>query len=191
MLTEEELQIGGSDYRLEVARLLRELREKKGISQGQLAKRIGRNRQVVAQLEQGIVKNINLRRLDELVAACGEGLIVTTTEKARIFPLDTHQEDQVLVAFAKGQIGKAERLLADLRRWQYPATQVMACCKRNMAVTMSYYFKGRSDLSHAEMNKIVMGLGLIGFAKEAYELKELYEYVLDQAEGIDKGGETT
>ncbi len=32
MLTEEELQIGGSDYRLEVARLLRELREKKGIS---------------------------------------------------------------------------------------------------------------------------------------------------------------
>lgn len=187
--TEADVAIGSGNTQVEVARLLRELRQGKNLSQEELANRVGRNRQVVAQLEQGRSRAINLFRLEEIVAACGERLILTTTEKSRDFPLDTRQEDRVLVAFAKGEIGEGERLLADLRRWQYPVTQVMACCKRDMAVTISYYLKGRTDRSHSEMNKIIMGLSLIGFVKEANDLKELYEHVLDQVEKLTEGRE--
>ncbi|WP_314068638.1 helix-turn-helix transcriptional regulator [uncultured Vagococcus sp.] len=189
--TEADIKVGKGDTRVEVARLLRELREAKHISQEELAKRIGRNRQVVAQMERGVSQGINLLRLEEMVAACGERLVLATTKQKKEIPLDTYQEDQVLVAFASGEIGEAERRLSGLRRWQYPVTQVMACCKRDMAVTLSYYFKGRTDLSHSEMNNITMGLSLIGFVKEAVALKELYNDILDQAEELMNGGEAS
>lgn len=187
--TEADVKVGSGDARVEVARLLRELREMKNMSQEELARRIGRKRQVVAQMEQGISKGINLLRLEEMVAACGERLVLATTQQKKEIPLDTYQEDKVLVAFASGDISQAERQLSELRRWQYPVTQVMACCKRDMAITLSYYFKGRTDVSHSEMNNIVMGLSLIGFVKEAAELKTLYNDILDQAEELADGGE--
>lgn len=183
----DDLVIENKTILIKVARLIRELRQKSNLSQTELANRIGKQRHVVSDIEQGRLKTVNLIRLEKMVMACGAHLVITTTDPKKEVVLDTFQEDQVLLAFADGKIGEAERLLADLRRWQYPVTQVMARCKRDMGMTMSHYFKGLTDRSHSEMNQILMGLSLLGFVNEAHELKELYEHILDQSEGLLEG----
>lgn len=181
MSTIEGFNVSREEGLLEVARFLRELRERKQVTQGELADKGGVSRQAVSAIERGKCKKIDLVRLMELVNACGETLVLSTSDRKESWGT-TPLEDEVLTAFQEGELLEAEQKLTAIRRWQYPLNHILGRCKRDMAVTMSYYFKGRNDLSHSKMNKIVMGLSLLGFVKEAREMAAMYNRILDDGE---------
>lgn len=53
------------------------LREERGLTQGQLAQRVGVSQPVIARLEGGRIKNVELRTLTRLAAALGARVKIT------------------------------------------------------------------------------------------------------------------
>ena len=60
--------------RIDLAMLVREMREAAGLSQQQLAERSGTTQSVIARLEDAEYKGQSLRMLERIAAACGVGL---------------------------------------------------------------------------------------------------------------------
>ena len=82
-------------FKAEVERILNEmrirqdliaLREAKGLSQAQVAKMLGVSQPLVARIESGAVKNLELRTLARLVAALGGSLKIRIEPRRRTPP---------------------------------------------------------------------------------------------------------
>lgn len=168
---------------LEVADLLKTLRLEKDLQQADLMDRFSAlNRQTISRIENGRRATIDLGQLAEIVNACGEQLVIGTTYDNKKTLINSTKEDKVLSAFAEGRIEEADVLLEELRQWQYPAHQVTAKCKRNMAVHISNHFKGQTGQSHLLMNGIAMGLSMIDCDKEAQHFIEMYHRIINEGE---------
>lgn len=159
---------------IEAGVMVRWLREEKGLTQQELAKRVSFSRQKLSAIENGHRVQDNLGCLQEITNACGETLILSTSLENTRRPNNTEREDAILLAFSAGRIREAEQLLNDIRSWQYPLYQMYAKCKRNMAVCLSYYFKGREGQSLTMMNDLVFSLSNLKCEKEASHFKEMY-----------------
>jgi transcriptional regulator with XRE-family HTH domain len=60
--------------RIDLAILVLEMREQAGLSQEELAERVGTTQSVIARLEDAEYKGQSLRMLERIAAACGVGL---------------------------------------------------------------------------------------------------------------------
>ncbi len=164
---------------LEVAQLIKELRQAKGISQTDLSKKAAISRQFLSEIENGHRRQLNLIKVEKLINACGESLYITSSYENPLQISDqTEKEDQILRAFSLGQTELAESLLAEIRQWRYPSEQLMAKCKRNMAVAISYHFRGNPKFAYGKMNNIVMGLGYLDCGEEAGYLTEIFYRII-------------
>lgn len=68
-------------HRIDVAMLVREMREAANLSQAQLAKRVGTQQPVIARLEDAEYKGHSLNMLERIAAACGVGLKLHAEKK--------------------------------------------------------------------------------------------------------------
>ncbi|WP_314065577.1 helix-turn-helix transcriptional regulator [uncultured Vagococcus sp.] len=165
------------------AQLVKEVRLAKDISQDELCERVDMSRQHLSKIENGHIKKLDLNCLDLLINGCGEKLELQSSYINKLqLSHQTEKEDQVLITYSQGRIEVAEELLAEIRRWQYPPEHLRARCKRNMAIAISYYFKGRHSYSQNKMNEIVMGLSLIGCGEEAERFIEMYYRIVKKGE---------
>lgn len=168
---------------VEVAQLIKEVRMNKKVSQGDICKGVGMSRQHLSNIENGRLKRVDLEELAAIFGLCGERLFITSSYDNPLQVSDqTEQEDQVLNAYAAGELEKAESLLMAIRRWHYPTEHINAKCKRNTAVAISYHFKGLCHQSQNLMNQLVMGLGLLSCGKEADYFIEIYQRIIEQGE---------
>ncbi|HEX9485944.1 MAG TPA: helix-turn-helix transcriptional regulator [Gemmatimonadales bacterium] len=77
---EKDPQFAAEFDRLEVARLVRDLRERKKVSQGELAARVGTKQPAIARLESGrVIPKLDL--LDKVARALGRRLTVRFVEE--------------------------------------------------------------------------------------------------------------
>lgn len=177
-----ELIIRKQEIVLEVADLLRNLRRDKKLKQKFVAEQVGVKRQVLSKLENGQREQVDLVQLAEIVNTYGEELIVTTGSQSKESLINTEEEDLVLIAFSEGRIEEAEDLLEPLRHWHYPFHRIEARCKRDMAIAISYHFKGAVSRSYTLMNDIVMGLALLKCKDETLHLIEIYQRITKEGE---------
>lgn len=164
---------------LNVAQLIKELRLVKNIKQEELCERAAISRQYLSEIENGHRRQLNLVKVEDIVNACGEQLYLTTSYRNPLQISDqTEREDQVLRAYAEGQIEEADALLAEIYSWRYPAEHIMAKCKRNMAIAISYHFKGLPKHAIGKMNNTVMGLSQIDCGEEDDYFTELFYRII-------------
>ena len=167
----------------EVGRMIKEVRTFKKMSQGELCELTQVSRQNLSEIENGRIGQLDLEKVCKLVNACGEQLYVTTSFNNRLQISDrTEREDQVLVAFASGDIEQAEELLKVIRQWRYPPSYITAQCKRHVAIAVSYHFMGMTDRSKLRMSDLVMGLSYLGCDKEADRFIEIYDRTISSGE---------
>nr|WP_283808993.1 helix-turn-helix transcriptional regulator [Vagococcus allomyrinae] len=177
--------------------MIKELRLAKRLNQGELSERANVSRQYICEIENGHRRQLNLVKIQDLVNGCGEQLFVTTSYANPLQISDqTEKEDQILRAFAEGKTELAEELLGDIRGWRYPTEHIVAKCKRNMAVAISYHFRGLPNYAHGKMNNLIAGLSYLDCGEEAeyfaemfYRIikngdKELYRMYLETQKGV-------
>lgn len=168
---------------LEVAQLIKGIREQKELSQEEVCEKANISRQYLSEIENGRRARLNLETVAQIVDACGEQLGITSSFKHTLQVSDqTVKEDQILNAFAEGRIEDAEILLAQIRRWRYPTKYVIAKCKRMLAVAISYHFRGVRGHSQEVVSHLVMGLAAIGCGEEAERFIEMYYRIIEQGE---------
>ncbi|WP_314061559.1 transcriptional regulator [uncultured Vagococcus sp.] len=176
LLKQEPLQI-------EVGRLIKDMRVQKHLSQGDLCQLTHTSRQQLSKIENGRIGQLNLEKVRQLINACGEQLHITTSFDNPLQISDrTEREDAVLIAFAAGEIKKAEELLQVIRRWNYPPSYITAQCKRNVGIAVSYHFMGMEDRSKLRMSDLVMGLCYLGCDKEADRFIDIYDRTISSGE---------
>ncbi|WP_314068291.1 helix-turn-helix domain-containing protein [uncultured Vagococcus sp.] len=164
---------------LEVAQLIKELRQAKGMTQTDLSQKALISRQFLSEIENGRRRQVNLVKVADLINACGESLYVSSSYENPLQISDqTEKEDEILRAFSAGQMELAESLLAEIRNWRYPSEHIMAKCKRNMAIAISYHFRGNSKIAHGKMNNIIMGLSYLECGEEANYLTEIFYRII-------------
>lgn len=170
-------------FRLEVGRMIKEIRMHKGVSQSELCQKADVSRQYVSEMENGQIKRLDLEKVRKVVMACGEQLFITSSFNNPLQISDrTEREDAILTAFANGEVDKAEKLLKVIRRWNYPPSYLTAQCKRNVAIAVSYHFKDMATRSKLRMSDLLMGLSYLGCDKEAEYFIEMYERTIDSGE---------
>lgn len=162
--------------------LLTEYRKRHNLSQDELAAILGIHRRQVARLEseKGLV---DLKRIEQAFALMDEQLqvrLAPKSAKTNMLPV----EDQILQLFAEGKLDKAEPLLKTIRTWQYPLSQAMSRCKRDMAIALQHHFKGNAARGAAYLNNTIMGLSLARFTKEAEQVMEMYQGIIRKAEQL-------
>lgn len=168
---------------LEVAQLIKELRQAKELSQTDLCARVTISRQYLSEIENGHRRQLNLAKIEELIMGCGEQLVITTSYSNPLQVSDqTVREDQVLRAYAEGQTEKAEVLLGAIRSWRYPTEHIVAKCKRNMAIAISYHFREQPKLALGKMNQLIMGLSALDCGEEAEYFTELFYRIIKMGE---------
>lgn len=69
--------------RIDLAMLVREMREEAGLTQAELAKRVGTTQSVIARLEDAEYNGHSLPMLERVAAACGVGLKLHAEKKPR------------------------------------------------------------------------------------------------------------
>lgn len=124
-----EPEFHATNIRLEAARLLTQVRQKERLTKQELAERIGVDRRVVFQMEQA-KRPVDLDVLSQAVTACGETLMLRLSSRPGRKICDTAIEDEILNAFAAGEIELAIEKLKKIRTWDYPLNQSLARCKR-------------------------------------------------------------
>lgn len=168
---------------VEVGQMIQELRSYKKLTQNDISQLTDMPRQTLSELENGRISHLDLEKIRKIVNVCGEQLYITTSFENPLQISDrTEREDAVLIAFASGDIKTAEELLRTIRRWHYPSTHLTAQCKRNIAIAVSYHFKGMETRSKLRMSDLVFGLSYIGCDKEAERFIEMYDRTIDAGE---------
>jgi transcriptional regulator with XRE-family HTH domain len=102
--------------------LVREARRRAGLTQAQLAGRVGTTQSAIARIETGAVAP-SLKRLTELVRACGFDIDV------RLVPLDDHDVSMALGKRASTPNERVTRMLA-ARGFGDSAREAMRAAKR-------------------------------------------------------------
>jgi transcriptional regulator with XRE-family HTH domain len=95
---------------VDAGELVRELRERHGLSQAALAYRSGTTQQAVSRIEQGVVSP-TVKMLARLAAACGEELVLDTRPRGVPF------EDAQLAEQARLSIGDRLELALSWNRF--------------------------------------------------------------------------
>lgn len=168
---------------LEIAQLIKGLRQHKNLSQEEICEEVELSRQRLSEIENGHLKRLDLDKVQAIVNACGEQLYVTSSYDNPLQISDqTEQEDQILLAFSEGRIEEAEEGLAQIRYWRYPTTHMVAKCKLHVALAISYHFKQLQDRSQMQMNKLLMGLSLMDCREEADRFDEMYARIIECGE---------
>ncbi|WP_051018618.1 helix-turn-helix domain-containing protein [Saprospira grandis] len=65
-------------YRVDIGKILRDARKKKGLTQEQLAQKVGKKRSYISRIEGGLGNNINVKTLIDVVENGLDGQLKVT-----------------------------------------------------------------------------------------------------------------
>nr|WP_245249766.1 helix-turn-helix transcriptional regulator [Vagococcus allomyrinae] len=163
---------------LDAARLVQELRRSKKWTQKEFATELGVSRQVVNRLEMGTNSKVDIVMLAKAAEVCGERLTLSSISKevrgARP-RTELELEYEIIIAFSKGELRRAEEYLNLIKKWIYPDHQLMARANREVGRALMYYFRGRPTRAISHVNQVVMGLGMCGFPEKAKEISDRFQ----------------
>lgn len=163
---------------LEAARLVQEMRREKKWSQEKLAKKMGVSRHSVLRLEMGGKSKVDLVTIALAAETCGKRLILSSRSvEVRSGRPETilELEEEIIVAFSKGNLREAEENLNLIKNWIYPAHQIMSRANREVGKALNYYFKGRTTYAVSYINQIIMGLGMCGLTDKAKDISDRFQ----------------
>lgn len=163
---------------LEAARLVQKMRRDKKWSQEKLAEEMGVSRHSVLRLEMGTKSKVDLVTVALAAETCGKRLTLSSQSmEVRHGRPETilELEEEIILAFSKGNLREAEENLNLIKNWIYPAHQIMAKANREVGKALNFYFKGKKTYAVSYINQMIMGLGMCGFTDKAKEISDRFQ----------------
>lgn len=175
MSTEQEIMESAT-------KLLIQVRKNKRLTQDDVAQKMGVNRQTITRLENLEGAKIDLVTLAKAMEACGHQLVVSKKSKQLPSNAEIEVELSIIYSFEAGDIKEANKKLDKLKKWNYHVGEVRGRSLHEVAVALSLYFDGKPGPSVSRLNKMLMGLALSGFKKDADDYQFLYLDVIKNAD---------